>query len=62
MLGRVGLVEEAEKLILKMDVEPDEAVWGALLGACKTHGKIDVAERVAERVSGTKLRVDASSI
>ncbi|XP_058729877.1 pentatricopeptide repeat-containing protein At1g06140, mitochondrial-like [Vicia villosa] len=61
MLGRVGLVEEAEKLILRMDVEPDEALWGALLAACKTHGKVDVAERIAERVYGTELSVVASS-
>lgn len=62
MLGRVGLVEEAEKLILRMDVEPDEALWGALLGACKTHGKVDVAERVAESIYGTELSAAASSI
>ncbi|RDX90756.1 Pentatricopeptide repeat-containing protein, partial [Mucuna pruriens] len=49
MLGRVGQVEEAEKLILRMEVKPDEALWSALLGACRTHGKVEVAERVAER-------------
>ncbi|XP_027343966.1 pentatricopeptide repeat-containing protein At1g03540-like [Abrus precatorius] len=61
ILGRVGQVEEAEKLILRMEVRPDEALWGALLGACKTHGKVEVAERVAERVFGRELSV-ASSI
>ncbi|KAI4322471.1 hypothetical protein L6164_022163 [Bauhinia variegata] len=55
MLGRVGQVEEAYLLILRMEVEPDEALWGALLGACKTHGKVEVAERVAERLYGRKL-------
>lgn len=62
MLGRVGLVEEAEKLILRMEVRPDEALWGALLGACKTHGKVEVAERIAERVYGRELISVASSI
>ncbi|KAJ8618082.1 hypothetical protein MRB53_014268 [Persea americana] len=52
MLGRVGRVEEAEAFIEGMDEEPDGAVWGALLGACKMHGKLDVAERVAERLYG----------
>lgn len=61
MLGRVGEVEEAERLILRMDVEPDEALWGALLGACRTHGKVEVAERIAERVYGREFNV-ASSI
>ncbi|KAJ4960571.1 hypothetical protein NE237_020481 [Protea cynaroides] len=55
MLGRVGHVEEAEALIERMEVEPDEALWGALLGACRLHGKIEVAERVAEKVYGRRL-------
>lgn len=31
-----GRLEEAQELIASMHVEPDGAVWGALLGACKT--------------------------
>ena len=61
MLGRVGQVEEAEKLIWRMEVKPDGALWRALLAACKTHGKVEVAERVAERVYGRELSI-ASSI
>ncbi|KAF8377345.1 hypothetical protein HHK36_030722 [Tetracentron sinense] len=49
MLGRAGYVEEAEALIEGMEVKPDEALWGALLGACRVHGKVEVAERVAEK-------------
>lgn len=60
MLGRIGQVEEAEKLILRMEVEPDEALWMALLGACRTHGKIEVAERVAEKIYGKELNVALS--
>ncbi|XP_059627790.1 putative pentatricopeptide repeat-containing protein At3g23330 [Cornus florida] len=55
MLGRAGCVEEAEVLIEGMEVEPDEALWGALLGACKIHRKVDVAERVAEKIYGRRL-------
>lgn len=55
MLGRAGRVEEAEELILGMEVEPDEVLWRALLGACKTHGRIEVAERVAEKIYGENL-------
>ncbi|XP_057731672.1 putative pentatricopeptide repeat-containing protein At1g56570 [Arachis stenosperma] len=60
MLGRVGEVEEAEKLILRMEVEPDEALWGALLGACRNHGKVEVAERIAERVCGREFSLASS--
>ncbi|KAF9598935.1 hypothetical protein IFM89_033133 [Coptis chinensis] len=52
MLGRAGHVEEAEALISRIEVVPDDALWGALLGACKLHGKMEVAERVAEKVYG----------
>ncbi|KAG6583697.1 Pentatricopeptide repeat-containing protein, mitochondrial, partial [Cucurbita argyrosperma subsp. sororia] len=49
LLGRVGQVEEAEKLIMEMEIEPDEALWGALLSACRIHGKAEVADRVQTR-------------
>lgn len=49
MLGRVGRVEEAEELISEMKMEPDEALWSALLGACRIHGKVEVAERVEKK-------------
>ncbi|KAF5188173.1 Pentatricopeptide repeat-containing protein [Thalictrum thalictroides] len=52
MLSRAGHVEEAEALISRIEVEPDDALWSALLGACKLHGKMEVAERVAEKVYG----------
>ncbi|XP_060673003.1 putative pentatricopeptide repeat-containing protein At1g56570 isoform X2 [Ziziphus jujuba] len=55
MLGRVGRVEEAEELILGMELEPDEALWSALLGACKHHGKVEMAERVENKLYGRRL-------
>ncbi|PRQ42457.1 putative tetratricopeptide-like helical domain-containing protein [Rosa chinensis] len=50
LLGRAGQVKEAMDLIEKMPVEADAIVWGALLGACRTHMKLDLAE-----VAGKKL-------
>ncbi|GJV26887.1 putative pentatricopeptide repeat-containing protein [Tanacetum coccineum] len=55
MLGRVGRVEEAEVMVEQMDVVPDEALWGALLAACKTHGKVEVAERLAEKIYARRV-------
>ena len=52
MFGRVGRVEEAEAFIEGMDEEPDGVVWGALLGACRMLGNLDVAERLAEILYG----------
>ncbi|EEF38603.1 putative pentatricopeptide repeat-containing protein At3g11460, mitochondrial [Ricinus communis] len=50
MLGRAGRVEEAEELVMRMEIKPDEVLWAALLGSCKIHGKVDVAERVSRNV------------
>lgn len=50
LLGRAGRLEEARKLIGSMSVEPDGAVWGALLGACKIHRNVELAELAFEKV------------
>ncbi|KAL0006156.1 hypothetical protein SO802_013717 [Lithocarpus litseifolius] len=44
LLGRNGLVREAHGLIKNMPMKPNAALWGALLGACRTHGDVEVAE------------------
>ncbi|OVA09771.1 Pentatricopeptide repeat [Macleaya cordata] len=46
LLGRAGLLEEAEEFIRRMPFEPDATVLGALLGGCKIHGAIELAEDV----------------
>ncbi|XP_009371170.2 pentatricopeptide repeat-containing protein At5g48910 [Pyrus x bretschneideri] len=48
LLGRAGLLEEAEELILNMPIQPDDVTWKALLGACKMQGNIDIGKGVAE--------------
>lgn len=50
LLGRAGLLHEAEALIKKMPVEPDATLWGALLGACKMHGDAALAKKAAEQI------------
>ncbi|KAL5549828.1 hypothetical protein UlMin_000004 [Ulmus minor] len=50
LLGRAGLLEEAEELIRNMPMEPDAHVWGALLGACRIHGKVELGEEVMKKV------------
>ncbi|XP_015961408.1 pentatricopeptide repeat-containing protein At1g56690, mitochondrial isoform X1 [Arachis duranensis] len=51
LLGRAGKVNEAMKLIEKMPMEPDAIVWGSLLGACRTHMKLDLAEVAVEKLA-----------
>ncbi|KAJ4725766.1 Pentatricopeptide repeat-containing protein [Melia azedarach] len=51
LLGRAGRVIEAYNLIKTMPSDPDLFVWGALLGACKHHGNVDLAEIAAKHLS-----------
>lgn len=44
LLGRAGRLAEAVNLIESMPVQPDGPVWGALLGACKIHKNVKLAE------------------
>ncbi|KAF3501541.1 hypothetical protein F2Q69_00044200 [Brassica cretica] len=51
LLGRAGKVVEAYEMISAMLMEPDLFVWGALLGACRNHGNIELARIAAERLA-----------
>ncbi|KAL6493791.1 hypothetical protein OROGR_031700 [Orobanche gracilis] len=50
LLGRAGLLKEAEDLIDTMPMAPDVATWGALLGACKKHGDKEMGERIGRKL------------
>lgn len=50
LLGRAGLLEEAEKVIEEMPMSADAGVLGALLGACKIHGNVELGEQLGRRV------------
>ncbi|MCL7031447.1 hypothetical protein MKW94_024350 [Papaver nudicaule] len=47
MLGRCGYLEEALELVQRMPVKPHGGIWGALLGACKIHKNVEIAEIAA---------------
>ncbi|KAF5446884.1 hypothetical protein F2P56_032480 [Juglans regia] len=51
LLGRAGKLAEAYDMIKGMPVEPDLFVWGALLGACRNHGNVDLAKVAAKHLS-----------
>lgn len=50
ILGRAGLVEEAEEVIRSMKMEPDAVIWGSLLSACRSHGNMALARWSAEHL------------
>ena len=48
ILGRAGIQIEAQDLIDKIPLHPNVGVWGALLGACKIHGNLELGKHVTE--------------
>ncbi|CAL5330045.1 unnamed protein product [Camellia sinensis] len=50
LLGRAGRLSEVMNLIEKMPVEPDAIIWGSLMGACRTHMNLDLAEVAAKKL------------
>ncbi|KAG9143568.1 hypothetical protein Leryth_015985 [Lithospermum erythrorhizon] len=47
LLGRAGKLAEAKELIAKMPFRPHAAVFGTLLGACRIHKNVEMAEYAA---------------
>ncbi|KAK0606286.1 hypothetical protein LWI29_036185 [Acer saccharum] len=50
ILGCADLLEEAVEFIEKMPITPSASVWGALLGACKIHENVELAEQACSRL------------
>ncbi|XP_043724133.1 pentatricopeptide repeat-containing protein At3g26782, mitochondrial-like [Telopea speciosissima] len=47
LLGRAGQLNEALEFIEVMPIKPDSGVWGSLLGACRIHSNVELAELAA---------------
>lgn len=62
MLGRAGLLEEALEFIEKMPILPCDSVWGALLGACKIHGNVAIAEKACSNLLELDPENDAAYV
>ncbi|KAL5988538.1 hypothetical protein ACLOJK_036303 [Asimina triloba] len=50
VLGRAGRLEEAFKFISSMHIQPTASVWSTLLGACRVHRNLELAEKVADKM------------
>ncbi|XP_026385722.1 putative pentatricopeptide repeat-containing protein At3g49142 [Papaver somniferum] len=48
LLGRAGQLNEAREFINNMLIKPESGVWGALLGACRIHSNVELAEFAAK--------------
>lgn len=50
LLGRAGLIKEAVDFVERMPVEPHPGLWGALAGACRIHGDVELGEKVGKQL------------
>lgn len=50
LLGRSGFLDEAMNLINSVPFEPHSGIWGALLGASRTHLRLDLANLAAQKL------------
>jgi len=62
LLGRGGHLEEVEKFIKGMPVEPDSVLWGSFLAACRIHGNVKMGEWAAERLFETDYESSGSYV
>ncbi|CAI0378504.1 unnamed protein product [Linum tenue] len=51
LLSRAGLVKEAYEFIMEMPIKPNGIIWGALLGGCRLHKDIKLAEQAIQHLS-----------
>ncbi|KAF6175511.1 hypothetical protein GIB67_022001 [Kingdonia uniflora] len=58
LLGREGHEHEAMDMIKHMPIEADAVVWGVLLGACKMHMNMELAEIAAKKL----LRLEPENV
>ncbi|CAN1270394.1 Pentatricopeptide repeat-containing protein At4g14850 [Linum perenne] len=50
MLARSGLVERAYDFVQKLPIRPTISIWGALLNACRVHGKPEIGKIAADNL------------
>ncbi|XP_057825740.1 pentatricopeptide repeat-containing protein DOT4, chloroplastic isoform X2 [Cryptomeria japonica] len=50
LLGRAGHLNDAYDFVKNMPLKPNVSIWGALLGACRSHKNIELGKHVAEHL------------
>ncbi|XP_062143668.1 putative pentatricopeptide repeat-containing protein At3g05240 [Alnus glutinosa] len=60
LLSRAGYFEEAERLVKKMPIRPNIAIWGALLNGCDIHENVNLVDQMRSRI--TELDPEGSGV
>ncbi|ONK76327.1 uncharacterized protein A4U43_C03F26440 [Asparagus officinalis] len=62
LLARAGQLEQAETLIRSLPFEPDVVMLSALLGACRKHGDLVMAKRIAQQLATSEPKSSSSYV
>lgn len=55
LLARAGRLDDAEKFVKSMPIEPDAVMWRSLIWGCKVHGDAERIERLIKHIEGEKM-------
>ncbi|KAL4191962.1 hypothetical protein AMTRI_Chr06g169930 [Amborella trichopoda] len=55
LLGRAGQLEEAYQFIESLPIKPNSIMWRTLLGACASHGNLELGRLVSNRILEIEL-------
>ena len=55
LLGRAGRFKEAERLVEQMPIQPNIAVWGALLNGCEIHENVNLADQLRSHIREVEI-------
>ncbi|KAI4352817.1 hypothetical protein L6164_007034 [Bauhinia variegata] len=58
LLVRAGYLDKAYNLVTNMPVQPNASVWGALLGACRIYGNVELGKFASDRL----FEVDSENV
>jgi pentatricopeptide repeat protein len=47
LLGRSGKLDDACEVVRAMPMKPSTRIWSSLVSACKVHGRLEIAEKLA---------------
>jgi len=61
LLSRAGLLDEAYKLVETMPMEPNDAIWGALLGGCRIYKNVNLASEIGQKLGNLNLDDDKAA-
>ncbi|KAK4736592.1 hypothetical protein R3W88_000289 [Solanum pinnatisectum] len=62
ILGRAGKFTEMEHFIEGMELAPDALIWETVLGVCKAHGNVELAEKAANTLFEIDPKAESSYI